>query len=153
TTGFGLYDTFGQITTSGLPHFWTVTAEYDAFNAYLVLSTDGLTPFAQSRNQIQTAAAVMNTIDTTDTSLDSIYTAMSSMNGPGKQAALDQLSGELYGTVATTGIQGTTAFLGELGDRLRPVVGMSAGSGQGLARTKALRTREAPAAPTSDVQF
>jgi len=153
TTGFGLFDTFGQITMSGLPYFWTASAEYDAFNAYLVLNNDGLTQYAETRNQIRTAAAVMKTSTTTDPSLDRVYNAMSGMTGAGKQAALDQLSGELYGTLASAGIQGTTAWLGELGDRLRPVVGNSAAGGQGLATTQALRTLEAPAAQASHLQF
>lgn len=153
TTGFGLFDTFGQITTSGLPYFWTASVEYDAFNAYLVLANDGLTSYAQTANQIHTAAAVMNSVTTTDPSLSSVYSTMSSMNGAGKQAALDQLSGELYGTLASSGIQGTSAWLGAIGDRLRPTGAMSAAGGQGLAGTQALRTLKAPAARRSDLQL
>jgi len=153
TTEFGLFDTFGQITTSGLPYFWTASVEYDAFDAYLVLNDDGLTQYAQTRNQIHTAAAVMSTVDTTDPSLGSVYSAMSGMTGAGKQAALDQLSGELYGSLASSGIQGTTAWLGAIGDRLRPTGAMSAAGGQGLAGAQSLRTLKAPAARTSDLQL
>ncbi|AMV19101.1 autotransporter outer membrane beta-barrel domain-containing protein [Planctomyces sp. SH-PL14] len=153
TTGFGLFDTFGQITTSGLPYFWTASVEYDAFNAYLVLNNDGLTPYAQTRNQISTAAAVMNTATTTDPLLDSVYSSMSGMTADGKQAALDQLSGDLYGTLASSGIQGTTAWLGAIGDRLRPNGAMSTAGGEGLARTQALRPRAAPAPRTSNLHF
>lgn len=153
TTGFGLMDEFGQITTSGLPYFWTASVEYDSFNAYLVLNNDGLTQYAQTRNQINTAGAVMNTATTTDPMLDSIYNSMSGMTGAGKQAALDQLSGELYGSLASSGIQGTSAYLGAIGDRLRPTGAMSASGGQGLARTQSLRTLEASSVRTGDFQF
>lgn len=153
TTEFGVFDTFGQITTSGLPYFWTASVEYDAFDAYLVLNNNGLTQYAQTRNQIHAAAAVMSTVDTNDPTLNSVYSAMNGMTGAGKRAALDQLSGELYGSLASSGIQGTTAWLGAIGDRLRPTGGMSAAGGQGLARTQAIRTLEAPAARTGALQF
>lgn len=153
TTGFGVFDTFGQITTSGLPYFWTASVEYDAFNAYLVLNNDGLTQYAQTRNQMSMAAAVMNTVTTTDPSLNSVYSAMSGMTGADKQAALDQLSGEVYGTVASSGIQGATASLGSIGDQLRPSGAMSAAGGQGLARTQALRRFGAPAARDGDLRL
>lgn len=153
TTGFGVFDTFGQITSSGLPYFWTASVEYDAFNAYLVLNNDGLTQYARTSNQLSTATAVMNTATTTDPSLGSVYSAMTGMTGAGKRASLDQLNGELYGTLASSGIQGTTAWLGAIGDRLRPTGAMSAAGGQGLAGAQALRALEAPVARTGNLQF
>lgn len=129
TAGFVLSDNFGQITTTGLPYFWSATTYTDNFNAYLVLSADGLTPYAHTWNQINTAAAVMHSVTTTDPSLNSVFTAMNGMTGAQKQAALDQLSGELYGTMSTVGFQCTQNWLGSIGNRLQPGGGAITGFG------------------------
>jgi uncharacterized protein with beta-barrel porin domain len=123
TTGFGVFDTFGQITAQGLPRFWTVTAEYDAFNAYLVLHEDGPLRYAQTYNQFATAGGVMNAIYTIDPSLDQVFAAMELMNGAGRRAALDQLNGEVYGSLSSVGFQNTATWLNAVGNRLRPAGG------------------------------
>ncbi len=120
TTGFGVFDTFGQVTTQGLPYFWSVLLEYDAFNAYLVLNNNGLTGVAQTFNQYNTSVAVMNESTTTDPQLGAVFTAMTVMSDDGKRAALDQLSAALYGTLTSVGLQNTEHYFGSISSRLRP---------------------------------
>ncbi|MBA4018530.1 MAG: hypothetical protein C0483_15295 [Pirellula sp.] len=120
TTGFGVFDTFGQVTTQGLPYFWSVMLEYDAFNAYLVLNNNGLAGVAQTFNQYNTSVAVMNESTTTDPQLGAVFTAMTGMSADGKRAALDQLSAALYGTLTSVGLQNTENYFGSISSRLRP---------------------------------
>lgn len=120
TTGFGVFDTFGQVAVEGLPYFWSVQLEYDAFNVYMVVTDDGLLRYARTWNQFQTAGGVLNSLTTTDPALLSVFDAMTAMNGDGKSAALDQLSGELFGTLSSVGMQCTDNWLSSISNRLRP---------------------------------
>jgi uncharacterized protein with beta-barrel porin domain len=120
TTGFGVFDTFGQVSVQGLPYFWGVELEYDTFNVNMVVVEDGLTPYARTWNQYQTAGGVMDTTSTTDPSMISVLDEMTVMTGDGKRAALDQLSGELFGTLSSVGFQCTDHWLGSISNRLRP---------------------------------
>jgi uncharacterized protein with beta-barrel porin domain len=60
----------------------------------------------------------------------------------GKRAALDQLGGEVFGTLATVGFQNTSNWLGSVGSRLRPNGGRLERFSVGIVRTNgAIATR------------
>jgi uncharacterized protein with beta-barrel porin domain len=120
SAGGGIVDRFDAPTWSGFNPYTVVSLDYVGNDVLLIVSQFDMASAARTFNQVQTSTALNNVILTTDPQLGSVFTSMMTMNDSELRTALDQLSGELFGTLSSVGIQCTDNWLGSIGNRLRP---------------------------------
>jgi len=116
----GLNDQFDAPTWSGFNPYVSVSLDYFGNDVLLIVSQFDLMAAARTYNQYQTGTALNDCLFTTDPQLSAVFTSMTTMNDAQLNAALDQMSGEVFGTLSSAGFQTTSNWLGSVGNRLRP---------------------------------
>jgi uncharacterized protein with beta-barrel porin domain len=120
TANGGIQDTFDAPILFGFNPYAVGTLEYVGNDVLLIISQFDLSGAARTYNQTQAATGLNNSLFTTDPQLQSVFTSMMTMNDSELRYALDQMSGELFGTLSSVGFQCTDNWLGSISNRLRP---------------------------------